>query len=506
MRRWFGFIVLLFFCCSLRAQDFSEASLLNPANRDTQKNLNIFTGKPIVYINAGTKAQPDSSLIDTAALLPPPRLSSPPQEITLTTPFKNTITTAFTPQTTDFVFIIQILDNHDMVVEERFQFISTNDAFPFTRVLLSGDKTVELMAATQNGHSFPLYQEKTRDGILFGSQQPFPKGVHTLMLRYRVKDALTQGHATTALDWNLTGTAWPFPINNTAVLVLFPKQTNVFQKEIRFGTNDMRFDDAFTVQTDIEGNQLYLLNQLLPAYANIRLLTTFDRMELPPKTWDDFWREHLELLAGGIIVSCLLGYFILTALSLVYERLPKLSHFKTARFNPFVWTRAMGYRITLKDVYNTLKINHKKILSMIEKNHILRLIAWGSIRLYVFIRLTAEYTIGTLLILLLSAQMTHDQDVFLSSFFWSTLSCFSMVAIYGLYLIRCQSTLKRQAIQMKEILMSEQTILQLTPSEMKKILPIIAAMRLETQWMARYNTYHTTEKDFFNIDETAKNV
>lgn len=504
MRRWFGFLIALLFSFSSIAQGVDEASLLNIKHRETQKNFTIFEGQPIVHFDEILSDTRDEMPVDTAALLPPPQIQVP-RDITLSTPLKSTITTAFTPQTTDFIFIVQVLNDSDILVEERFQFITT-EAGPFSRALLSGDKQVELIAAAQNGRALPLFKEKTPDGIRFTSQAPLPQGAHTLMLRYRVKNALTHGGSTWGLDWNLTGNAWPFPINNTVVLVQFPTRTSVFQKELRFGTNDMRFQEAFTVQTDAEGNQLYRLNQLLPAYANVRLLTTFDALKLPPREWDDFWNNHLALLAGSIGFLCLVGYLILTAISLIYERLPKQPRDKMHRFGPLVWTRARGYRITLSDIQNILKLKHKNRFDFLFKNRFIGAIIVIGARIYVFLRLTSEYILGALMILGLTAYIAADQGVMLDCTFWGILGSVAALGIYGLYLLGCQTILPKLAAQLVEALTSEEAYLHQTPAEMKKSLPIIAALRLQKRWMAGYNTYHTTEKDFFTIDDTTKNV
>lgn len=292
--------IRLFGTTDITKSSLSSEPVLNPSSQENSSLTTSMTNQILTYI-------PDFSI---------------------QTPFNEETTASFIDHTTDFVILIQILNQKEISVEERIQFVNTDPNKKFTRTLSkqpSGIKNIkpahiQLIEAQIDRQPLFLTQTETEKSVIFSNEATLAPGVHNVTLKYLVQNALVSKDDIGQLVYSLTGPNWPLGVERFSVLVLFPQKTGVFDKKLFFGSNNVDIPPIWESESDETGNTFFKLKRPLPAYAEVKLVETFDFNALPQTDFSYFLNMNLNSLSLMMGVFSLLFYLLI---SLIYFRFKK---------------------------------------------------------------------------------------------------------------------------------------------------------------------------------------
>lgn len=277
------------------------------------------------------------------------------KEITYKTPFGNTQTSQFVPHTTDFVSIIRVLDTETALVEEHIYFIETKNV-PFVRSILlnkpmNTSKTAhpfELLEVKIDGKTIqPIISRKNNKEIILTGKDYMPAGFHTIYLRYLTKGNVTVKDGKGYIMHDMTGGRWNLPINRFVAYLTFPKQTILFEKDILFGQNKLSIQDSAKITTDKQGNSLFVLNNLLPAYASASIYASFHPAAFHQTQFEDILKNHLPLFGILFSIGSVFIFLLLSAGYILFIRkLKKNTQGYIYKYHPLTLDRL--YRIIPK--------------------------------------------------------------------------------------------------------------------------------------------------------------
>lgn len=363
MRHLWVWFLWLGVCGQAAAAD--NAGLLDMSRRsawDEPQKTVVFTGEPVVAIGPTVGAPPlpkrtgwmdeeklrlfgttDILAIPEAPAAPAPELPAdirPNARIEITTPFGQKTTASFSNQITDFLSIVQPINETDVLVEERIHLINANPRDSFARVLprritTAAGKEVSfeatLVKAALNGRPVSLNRTERADATVFAYAPILPPGVYVFTLSYLMSGAIQKTNAAARLTLPLAGNAVNRPVERFAALVLFPQKTKLYTREILFGANNVRVPATVKSYTDARGNTLYQLTRPLPAFADVRLEMTFDGALAPAPG------RGLAGGLGGLSALVLILYLVISGVVLKRSRPPQNPIQETLAFPPIVW-------------------------------------------------------------------------------------------------------------------------------------------------------------------------
>lgn len=333
-----------------QAKQMPSASLLDIKNRGKKQQAHF--GSPFVYIGKTIGAPEEekasgwmdeekkrlfgTTQITKTELLPNGgqianlspqkpnfRIANTPlfKEITYKTPFGNTQTSQFIPHTTDFVSIIRVLDRETLLIEEHIYFIETKNV-PFVRSILLNKPIntskiahpFELLEVKVDGKTIqPIISRQNSKEIILTNKDYLPAGFHTIYLRYLTKGSVLVKDGKGYIMHDMTGGRWNLPINRFVAYLTFPKQTVLFEKDILFGQNKLSIQDSTQITTDKQGNSLFILNNLLPAYASASIYASFHPAAFHQTQFEDILKNHLPLFGILFSISSVLIFLLLSA-------------------------------------------------------------------------------------------------------------------------------------------------------------------------------------------------
>lgn len=242
------------------------------------------------------------------------------QTYTLKTPFGQNTTADNLEHTTDFNVQIQIIDNKTVSVQEYIQFISHQKKKLSRHIPLQLQKglaplNIEVNTFEKNGKKVSYDIQKSNDEFVITSTKEYPAGVHMIHLNYIVHNAIQEQNGMAQLFLSLTGKHWPYPVNRFKAIVLYPYIPVSYQKNLLAGTNNINLTQGVDIVTDIKGNSIYTLKQILPAFGDVRIFETFDGKNLPQNFSELFFQKYKKLFFS--LFSCL-AIFLYLGLSTLY--------------------------------------------------------------------------------------------------------------------------------------------------------------------------------------------
>lgn len=288
-----------------------------------------YTGSPLVYIEGiSDKPQPKDwkdklkiKLFGSMELpkqevqkpLPPLEQKNVQNAVKIHPYFGKEKEVIFVPHTADWNFIIQVLNDEEIIVQEDIQFIKTKEVPSPIRDWPKQNLT--LLEARLNGHMLPLNVQENKDTLQF--QLPtLASGVHRLHLSYLIKKAGRFSSKSAQIALPLTDTGWNLPIDSLSGILLFPVNIKEINSSFVFGKNHKKIPDAFVVNKDASGALSFRATHLMPARTAIH-------MDLNLK-YDSFikkglWR-HMTESSGFVIflvsLIVILGYLILNLIEI----------------------------------------------------------------------------------------------------------------------------------------------------------------------------------------------
>ncbi len=351
MRRLIGIL----FICLIGFQALAQVSTIKPESlfdttRQNYQSSGLYRGTPFVKFGAtvgapvpeaksgwmdeekkrlfGTTQITQDKFFQSNAKMPAafkPSAADLLTEITFKTPFGKETNAVFVPHTTDFISMIQVLDEKSIAVEEIIQYIQTENQ-PFERVLslpkdekLTSD-SFQLIRAIKDGKPFDLNVQITDNEIILSNDTVLPAGIYQFQIKYIIQSGIDIQNGNGLLNYNITGYKWPLPINRFIVYVSFPAKTTIFNNNLAFGANDVVISNSYTYNEDSHGNSFFQLKNPLPSYAAVKLYQTFRSTIYTDSAFDLFFNKHINLIIVLLIISAVMVYLFV---SIIYLRFKK---------------------------------------------------------------------------------------------------------------------------------------------------------------------------------------
>ena len=243
---------------------------------------------------------------------------------------------AFVPHTSDWSFIIQVLNDEEIVVQEEIQFIKTTDVQMPVRKWAKQD--LQMLDVQINGKSIPLQMKK--DSL----QLNFPEletGVHKIRLTYLIKKAGLFSKKEANISIALIDLGWNLAVNSLNGIVLFPVKIQKAETKFLLGKNHQEIKEAFEVQQDESGAVFFRATHLIPANSALQLNLdlTYDSF-IHKGIWDKL-SESKSFLIFIISLFIILGYLMLNIIEtklipVEVEAIRKKSNESKNAFSAFV--------------------------------------------------------------------------------------------------------------------------------------------------------------------------
>ena len=299
----FLLVILLFLSCSLHAQmGLIEAALMQARSGETVQTdaPQVYTGTPIVSVFpdkppeklSGWMDEEKKRLFGTTDILAQPQTSSSfskdldfsSQNQFDAASFKQQIITPIGHQTysvpwftytPDFSFIVHVFSNGDVLVEEYIQLmLADQERMPvFTRTL---PDRAEILKVIHNNRPISLTKNLSNQEAVWTDSEKLSTGIHNFHILYRLPAFLKEDKNQSSFMLSLTGVRWPFSVERLNALFLFPTKIEKAETQVLFGSNNVLIPDAISLKTDENGNIFLTLKQPLPAFADVKLKTSFE--------------------------------------------------------------------------------------------------------------------------------------------------------------------------------------------------------------------------------------
>lgn len=288
-----------------------------------------YTGSPLVFIEGiSDKPQPKGwmdemkiKLFGSMELpkqqiqkpLPPLKQNNIQNSVKITSVFGGQKEVAFVPHTSDWSFIIQILNDEEIVVQEEIQFIKTADIHPPIRNWPK--QNLQLLEVKINGISVPTKLQEEND-ITKLILPELETGVHRLHLSYLIKGNNLFAKSEAQVKLPLTDTGWNLPVDSLNGVVLFPKEIKESAVHFLLGKNKQEIPGSFTVEKDNSGAVFFKATHLMPASVSIQLdmYLKFDSF-IHKGLWNKL-SESTSFLVFLISLGIILGYLILNVIEI----------------------------------------------------------------------------------------------------------------------------------------------------------------------------------------------
>ncbi|MBE6446346.1 MAG: hypothetical protein E7021_02985 [Alphaproteobacteria bacterium] len=347
------FFLLCFFCFPILAQEIADNTFNeNNPNLVYDNEAKVYSGGSFVYIQGiSDKPQPKTWMdkakirlfgsMDIPQRPDAPQLNATPSfdnqqkeiGIPVNSFFGKSKEVKYIPHTSDWNFIIQLMDGQNIYVQEHLQFLTTQDT-PIVRSWPIDSKHFFLISAKINGQNIKPFLEKTSD--LTSLKLPLtPKGIHKIILEY----VLYNPKNSPEILLPLTASDWSLVVDNMSGIIL-ANQNLLENIKFLFGQNKLEIPSNFNIQTDDKGNTFFQNNHIIPAFAQIYL----SAKNVNPQNEDNALNNLSPFSLFLISFIIMLCYFSLSgyeihARSLLYQ----LKRFKKHSENAFIsWLYRMG--------------------------------------------------------------------------------------------------------------------------------------------------------------------
>lgn len=175
---------------------------------------------------------------------------------------------AFVPHTSDWSFIIQVLNDTEIVIQEDIQFIKTANTPSPVRDWAKQD--MQLLKVQINGQEIPLKLSEESD-VLRLKFPEFGTGVHKVRLTYLVKGAGIFSKKEAQISLALTNTGWNLPTDSFSGVVLFPVSVQKVKTSFLLGKNHQEIKGAFDSGNDSTGSLFFRSTHLIPENSAIQM-------------------------------------------------------------------------------------------------------------------------------------------------------------------------------------------------------------------------------------------
>ena len=331
MKKWGVFVgaLILFFVGATKAQQNMDA-LFSGDNKNIlyTNQAKDYTGSPLVFIEGiSDKPQPKDwkdklkiqlfgsmNLPEAEVQKPLPPLNDQPvieqEGVQIKSLYGEQKTVQFTPHTNEWNFIIQILNDKEILVTEDLVFITTDEVKELQRDWPIDQNLFVPLKAQLNGKEIPFEIEQKSNYSYFQLPQ-LPSSAHRLHLSYLIKNKTPFQKKEGYLTIPLTGLNWDLPVNSLAGVILMPTKVQVQEPQLLLGKNKQKIEEAFLIQPDINGDLFFKSKHILPASTQILANFNFSFDSFPKADfWDHFW-DNSNIILFVVLLGIILGYLIL---------------------------------------------------------------------------------------------------------------------------------------------------------------------------------------------------
>ncbi len=489
-----------------RAQQAVPEQLLNLNNPAVvnQKTTVTYGGTPAVLIES-----------DKQTPTPPKAQAPKPADLSIQTPFGHDKTASFLDQATDFVSFIQVMDRDTVRVEERIQIVNTKPGAFFQRVLpqrltapdgQERQTSTHLLSVLINGEKASVDIQDIGTALILTGNEPLSPGLQNITLTYLVKGAIYQNQAVSDILLGLTGPAWPLMTERFTAVVFFPNQTESYQKELLFGSNNARIPNHFIATTDAYGNTVYQTTHPLPTWADVRLHMIVDSKAVPVPGGDFWVYMTSNTIAFLLCIGIVFLYTGASILSLIYEK-PKKPMKELTRIHPLLWRVALGGKVTRLETETLLTVtgNQKAALTrLVHRGLFCRETQWltnSLLRLFTFIRFNYEYMIGNALLIYLTVVMAKYKGVLLTSYQLCYLVLAAVVSVLVINRRGVRAQVTRFKKQIQDIFLTTAQGVNHSPKTMATYYPYAVCFGFAPEWRERLINHNPNYRELSFLKE-----
>ncbi len=218
---------------------------------------------------------------------------------------------AFVPHTSDWNFIIQVMDDESILVQENIQLIKTANVTTPIRDWTKQD--LELLEVKINGQEIPLKLTEEANTL----RLKFPDletGVHRIHLTYLIKKAGVFSKKTANLSVPLIDMGWNLNTDSLNGIILFPVKIKEAKMTFLLGKNKQEIKGAFDVASDASGAVFFKATHLMPAHS--ALLLNID-LQYDSFLKKGLWNKLTESTSFMIFIISLMVCFLYLILNII---------------------------------------------------------------------------------------------------------------------------------------------------------------------------------------------
>ena len=458
--------------------DFSNESLFGSSTKQT------FTGKPVVLIEKKS-SEPDE--VNKAELLPPLDLEKNVLNIPIKTFFGHNRTAAFIDHTTDFVSIIQVLDDETVHVTEQIQFITTKDGEKFKRFFpnkindINGDNIpiqIEVLSIKRDSSVANFILNTYPNGTEITLDTPLPKGVHRMILKYRVHNPFKINQSLAEMLLPITDPGWGQMTERMATVIMMPKKSHFYEKEFLFGINNQKIPENTKISEDQTGVLTFQNTHPLPAFADIRLHLIMDAKDLTKAPQEG----NLNLMVIGYFTLILAGYVILSILTARFKKW-KRPLTESKKINSILWATEIKEELSAHQVALLSDSGFKRAHD-----------EWW-VKIATFFRFNSEYVAGVIVLILLTKYIIAYNEAEVSNVVYGVLI---LLALAGILLIDYYGTrvqMKHLRDILKNILLNDPQGLNLAKREIPTYYQMAVCFNFHEVWKNRLVANNPSYRD-----------
>ncbi|NCB49595.1 MAG: DUF2207 domain-containing protein [Alphaproteobacteria bacterium] len=269
------------------------------------------------------------------------------------TPVGGSYQAVFVQHFPSVVTSLHVLANRGLWVEEEFQTIVTDENFKFVRdIPLSlklpfGEEEHLLPKAFEvqlNGQDVAYQREQVNGFERLTIGNPFQKitpGLHIYTIRYFIPDFIKEEAEYNRLFWTVFGKDLMYPIENTMVLVYFPKPAKILMQNGYL--KGKKIEGFFKRVQDKYGNLSYLVEYPLPAHTPFSIDVAFSKGALPAFSLRDkvglFLKKKLSFVIA--LLGMLIGFLYYAASFLNLKKQTKKVSLRRGGLSPLALQYAL---------------------------------------------------------------------------------------------------------------------------------------------------------------------
>ncbi|MBR5130759.1 MAG: DUF2207 domain-containing protein [Alphaproteobacteria bacterium] len=475
------------------AKSSNPEDLLNITNY--QKNQNKpYQGGTFVYIDL-----PQENKTKTE-FNPIPLL--PTGTYIIKTPFGHKTEAAFVPHTTDFVSIIHILNDTDIMMQQTIQFVNTKGKATFSRIFdLPDNVQISLIESKRDNKSIDTISVSQVDQKwILKDNAILSSGIYSYTISYLIKGAIQPHGNGKQIRISLSGSHWNLPTERFSAIILFPTNVSIKSHTLLFGTNNVQIKDGFTSKTDNK-NITYHLSHPLPAYADVKIDILLDKF-VSTKSFIEKLSQYFNHFLFFLCLGVLIIYAFLTRLYLSHHK-EKYIPIKELSYYSYISLRfVMG---SVSNYFLEAIICYLKSIKKETKTPKFLLLYPSFISIFAFINIMRKYLLTMGLIIGLTIFQATNIGFTLTMAETISLVIIMIILNIWLYYTGEKKYIKNKMNKLIKILFESDITFGASLSSLKalylRFYPYTLIMKKETEWTKLMNNHKLNTSSYHFQEE-----